>query len=53
MGEIQVLPVAEKYPYQQGAPDDVKQKDERQPNAEEGPAAGRACSGETKKEPRI
>ena len=53
MGEIQVLPVAEKYPYQQGAPDDIKQKDERQPYADEGPPAGRAYSGETKEEPRI
>ena len=52
MGEIQVLPVAEEDPYQQGAPDDVKQEDKRQPNAEEGPPAGRACR-ETKEEPRI
>ena len=53
MGEIQVLPVAEKYPNQKGAPNYVKQKDKRQPNAEEGPPAGRACSRETKEEPRI
>jgi hypothetical protein len=41
MGEIQVLPVAEKDPYQQGAPDDVEQEDERQSYTEEGPPAGR------------
>jgi len=40
MGEIQVLPVANKYPYQQGAADNVQQEDQRQPHAEEGPSAG-------------
>ena len=53
MGEIQVLPIAKKYPYQQGAPDDVEQEDERQSCAEEGPPAGRVGSGKTKKEPRV